>query len=51
MSNEEKEQILALSNVTTITLKMEMVVMSFVILRLTGNVRMAQKHNQINELV
>ena len=46
-----KGQILVLLNVMITTLRMEMVVMNIVISKLTGNVRMAQKHNQINELV
>ena len=51
MKHEAKVQILVLLNVMTITLSMEMAVMSFAILRLTGNVRTEQKHNQINESV
>ena len=46
-----KAQILGLLSVMTIILRMEMAVMSFEILRLTGNARMEQTHSQINESV
>ena len=51
MKHVGKAQILGLLSVMTTTLSVEMAVMSFVILRLTGNAIMDQTHNQINESV